>query len=99
MNTSKLFLKKFGPEKNIMRKLKYFLKRDSLQIVYTKTLLEYVDNLGNNCCQHQIYHFLESCELVNSTNTKLISVTALDTGWETLEKRKNMHRLRTLDNI
>ena len=84
-----------------MRRLKYDLDRKSLETIYKsfiRPLLEYADVIWNNCTQ-QNKNELELIQLeaarISTGATKLVSVANLyiETGWETLDARRNKHKL------
>ena len=86
---------------NIMRRLKYDLDRKSLETIYKsliRPLLEYADVIWDNCTQ-QNKNELELIQLeaarISTGTTKLVSVANLyiETGWETLDARRNKHEL------
>ena len=85
----------------IMRRLKYDLDRKSLETIYKsfiRPLLEYADVIWDNCTQ-QNKNELELIQLeaarISTGTTKLVSVANLyiETGWETLDARRNKHKL------
>ena len=66
-----------------MRKLKFLLDRDSLQIIYVsfiRPILEYADIVWDNCTQYELNALekiqIEAARIVTGT-TKLISVNLL----------------------
>ena len=84
-----------------MRKLKFKRDRQSLETIYisfTRPILEYGDIIFNNCTQaekyeiEQIQH--EAARIATGT-TKLVSIKILQSeiGWETLESKRNKHKL------
>ena len=84
-----------------MRKLKFKLDRKSLETIYTafiRPLLEYGDVIWDNCSQYEKQE-LEKIQLeaarIDAGTTKLISITALykEVGWESLEQRRQTHKL------
>ena len=84
---------------NIMRKLKFKLDRSSLEIIFTtfiKPLLEYGDIVWDNCTQFEKQEIekIEAARIATGT-AKLVSLNALyqETGWLTLEKRRENHKL------
>lgn len=86
---------------NIMRKLKFILDRQSLEIIYIsfiRPVLEYADVVWSNCTQYEKNALekvqLEAARIVTGT-TKLVSLELLykETGWETLEQRRQNHKL------
>lgn len=85
----------------IMRKFKYLLDRESLQIIYTsfiRPILEYADVVWDNCTQYEVNAMekvqTEAARIVTGA-TKLVSLDKLyrETGWETLEVRRSKHKL------
>ena len=85
----------------IMRRLKYDLDRKSLETIYKsfiRPLLEYADVIWDNCTQ-QNKNELELIQLeaarISTGAAKLVSVANLylETGWETLDARRNKHKL------
>ena len=86
---------------NIMRKLKFKLDRSSLEKIFTtfiRPLLEYGDIVWDNCTQFEKQEIekiqIEAARIATGT-TKLVSLNALyqETGWVTLEKRRENHKL------
>ncbi|MCG8116730.1 MAG: reverse transcriptase domain-containing protein, partial [Candidatus Thiodiazotropha endolucinida] len=86
---------------NIMRKLKFTLDRKSLQTIYTsfiRPLLEYADVVWDNCTRNEAYELEkiqhEAARIVTGA-TKLVSIHSLlcDLGWESLEARRQNHKL------
>ena len=86
-----------------MRKLKFILDRQSLEIIYTVTsfirpILEYADMVWDNCTQYEI-NALEKIQIeaaqIATGATKLVSLDILyrETGWELLEKSRHKHKL------
>ena len=92
----------------IMRKLKFLLDRDSLQIIYIsfiRPILEYADIVWDNCTQYELNALekiqIEAARIVTGT-TKLISVNLLyqEIGWEPLTQRRTKHKLHMfLQNV
>ena len=86
---------------NILRSLKFDLDRLTLQIMYfsfIRPVLEYGDIIFDNCPSY----FSEKLEKINieaarivTGATKLVSINTLynECGWETLEKRREKHKL------
>ena len=77
-----------------MRKLKFKLDRESLEIIYTafiRPLLEYSDVIWNNCTLQDKYELdkiqNEAARIATGT-TKLVSLNSLykEIGWESLEE-------------
>ena len=86
---------------NIMRQLNFVLDRKSLQSIYFSFIhpvLEYADVVRDNCIQYEANELekiqIEAARIVTGS-TKLVSIDALytETGWETLESRRNKHKL------
>ena len=86
---------------NIMGKLKFKLDRKSLETVYTtfiRPLLEYGDNIWDNCTQADKYELdkiqNEAARIATGT-TKLVSINNLykEISLESLQKRRNDHKL------
>ena len=84
-----------------MRKLKFKLDRKSLEIIYTafiRPLPEYGDVIWYNCLQDEKQEIekiqLKATRIATGT-TKLVSINALykEVGWETLEQRRQPHKL------
>ena len=84
-----------------MRKLKFKLHRKSLEIIYTafkRPILEYGDVVWDNCAQYEtdelekIQH--EAARIATGT-THLISINNLynEIKWDSLQKRRNDHKL------
>ena len=85
---------------NVMRKLKFKLDRQSLQIIYftfIRPILEYADAVWNNCTQYEVNDIekiqIEAVRIVTGA-TKLVSINSLtnETGWESLSNRRKKHR-------
>ena len=86
---------------NILRSLKFDLDRLTLQIMYfsfIRPILEYGDIIFDNCPSY----YSEKLEKINieaarvvTGATKLVSINTLynECGWETLEKRREKHKL------
>lgn len=86
---------------HIMRKLKFLLDRKALETIYTafiRPILEYADIVWCNISKYQEDELekiqLEAARIVTGT-TKLVSLQNLyiETGWETLNSRRQQHRL------
>ena len=86
---------------NIMRRLKFKLDRKSLEIIYMsfiRPLLEYASVVWDNCAEYESEELEkiqnEAARIVTGA-TKLVSLEALyiDTGWESLETRREKHKL------
>ena len=92
---------KTTPKLNILRKLKFNLDRKTLQTLYFSYIrpsLEYADIIFDNCP----YYLKDKLEKLNieagrivTGATKLVSINSLyrETGWETLQQRRNNHKL------
>ena len=86
---------------NILRSLKFDLDRLTLQIMYfsfIRPVLEYGDIIFDNCPSY----YSEKLEKINTEAarivtgaTKLVSINTLynECGWDTLEKRREKHKL------
>ena len=86
---------------NILRSLKFQLDRKSLQIMYfsfIRPILEYSDIIWDNCPLYMKQSLekinIEAARIVSGA-TKLVSLENLykEVGWETLEKRRDKHKL------
>ena len=86
---------------NTMRRLQYDIDRKTLETIYKSfimPLLEYADVIWDNCTQ-QNKNKLELIQIeaarISTGATKLVSVANLyiETGWETLDARRNKHKL------
>ena len=86
---------------NVMRKLKRLLNRKSLEVIYIsfiRPILEYGDIIWDNCKLNDKAELdkiqNEAARIVSGT-TKLVSISALhsEVGWETLQNRRNNHKL------
>ena len=84
-----------------MRQLKFVLDRNSLQSIYISFILpvlEYADVVWDNCTRYGANELekiqIEAARIVTGFS-KLVSIDALytETGWETLESRRNKHKL------
>ena len=86
---------------NILRKLKLNLDRKSLETIYLtfiRPLLEYGDIIWDNCTQQEkteLDKIQNEAARIATGATKLVSIEALykEIGWETLEQRRNNHKL------
>ena len=86
---------------NIMRKLIFKLDRKSLETIYTtsiRPLLEYGDNIWDNCTQTEKYELdkiQNEAARIATGATKLVSINNLykEICWESLQKRRNDHKL------
>ena len=84
-----------------MRKLKFKLDRQSLEIIYTtfiKPLLEYEDVIWDKCTQYEkqeLDKIQNEAARIASGTTKLVSFNSLynENCWETLETRRNNHKM------
>ena len=84
-----------------MRKLKFKLDRKSLETIYTtsiRPLLEYGDNIWDNCTQAEKYELdkiQNEAARIATGATKLVSINNLfkEIYWESLQKRCNDHQL------
>ena len=84
-----------------MRKLKFKLDRKSLETIYTtfiRPLLEYGDNIWDNCTQAEKYELdkiQNEAARIATGATKLVSINNLykEICWESLQKRRNDHKL------
>ena len=86
---------------NILRSLKYTLDRNSLEQLYIsfiRPLLEYGDVIWDNCTLEDKKLLenvqIESARIVTGA-TKFVSIEKLylELGWDTLQKRRNDHKL------
>ena len=84
-----------------MRKLKFLLYRESLQIIYTsfiRPILEYSDIVWDNITQYEVIALQkiqnEAARIVTGA-TKLVSIDILNRkiGWESLQDRRSKHKL------
>ncbi len=84
-----------------MRHLKFRLHRDSLETIYIsfiRPVLEYGDVLFDSCTNQEKDELekiqQEAARIVTGT-TKLVSIQKLmnEVGWETLESRRQKHKL------
>jgi hypothetical protein len=86
---------------NIMRKLKFILDRKSLEIIYTtfiRPVLEYADVVWDNCTHGdklELDKIQDEAARIVTGSSKLVSLNNLykETGWESLETRRNNHKL------
>ena len=85
---------------NIMRKLKFLLDRESLQIIYIsfiRPILEYSDVVWDNITQYEVNAIQkiqnEAARIVTGA-TKLVSLDMLnqEIGWESLQVRRSKHK-------
>ena len=86
---------------NILRSLKFDLDRLTLQIMYfsfIRPVLEYGDIIFDNCPSYYSEKLekinIEAARIVTGA-TKLVSINTLynECGWDTLEKRREKHKL------
>ncbi|MCG7875096.1 MAG: reverse transcriptase family protein [Candidatus Thiodiazotropha endolucinida] len=86
---------------NLLRALKFRISRKSLEkmyIAYIRPLLEYSDSVWDNCSQEAKKHLeaihIEAARIITGA-TKLCSIEKLflDLGWESLQSRRNKHKL------
>ena len=86
---------------NVMREFKFELDRKSLETIYLtfiRPILEYGDVVWDNCTLYEKQELdkiqIEAARIVTGT-TKLISIQTLygEMKWETLEARRNKHKL------
>ena len=87
---------------NIMRKLKFLLDRESLQIIYTsfiRPILEYSNIVWDNITQYEVIALQkiqnEAVRIVTGA-TKLVSIIDIlnrEIGWESLQDRRSKHKL------
>ena len=86
---------------NVMRKLKFKLDRQSLQIIFftfIRPILEYADVVWNNCTQYEVNNIekiqIEAARIVTGS-TKLVSINSVtnETGWKSLLNRRKKHKL------
>ena len=86
---------------NIMRKLQYTLDRKSLEIIYAsfiRPIIEYGDVVWTNCStadKHDLDMIQHEAARIVTGCTKLVSLSTLqqEVGWESLEERRNKHKL------
>lgn len=86
---------------NVMRKLKFKLDRKSLETKYTtfiRPLLEYGDTIWDNCTQYEKYQLdkiQNEAARIATGATSLVFINSLykEVGWESLEVRRNKHKL------
>ena len=86
---------------NILRSLKFKLDRKTLQIMYfsfIRPLLEYSDIIWDNCptyLKQSVEKLNTEAARIVSGATKLVSLDLLykEVGWETLDKRREKHKL------
>ena len=94
-------IEKASPRLNLMRKLKFKLSRNNLQIIYfsfIRPVLEYADVIWDNIpmyMKEQLENIqIEAARIVTGA-TKLCSKSKLylDTGWESLSERRTKHKI------
>ena len=86
---------------NVMRKLKYKLDRKSLETIYIafiRPLLEYGDSIWDNCTQADKYELdkiQNEAARIATGATNIVSINNLykEICWESLQKRRNDHKL------
>ena len=86
---------------HIMRKLKFALDRKSLETIYTffvLPILEYADIVWDNCtlsdkAELDKIHYEAGRIVTGATNLVSIDKLLTDLGWETLQERRNKHKL------
>ena len=84
-----------------MRKLKFFLDRQSLQSIYIsfiRPILGYADVVWTNCTKYEedeLEKFQIEAARIVIGSTKLVSISNLyeEIRWETLSARRKQHRL------
>ena len=85
----------------IIRKLKFWLARESLNrayISFIRPILEYADIIWDNCTQYEIDLIekiqIEAARVVTGA-TRLVSIELMyrETGWEPLYKRRYKHKM------
>ena len=86
---------------NVIRKLKFSLDRNSLETIYIafiRPLLEYADVIWDNCTQHEKNELekihIEAARIATGA-TKLVSINNRykEICWDTLQKRRDDHKL------
>ena len=92
---------------DILRSLKFKLDRQTLETMYfsyIRPLLEYSDIVWGNCSQSDT-QALEKLQteagrvVTGATRSASASRIHTDTGWETLEYRRQKHRMLTMHKI
>jgi hypothetical protein len=86
---------------NIIRKLKFKVDRKSLEHMYfsyVRPILEYADVVWDNCpnyIKEKLEHINYEAARIITGATKLTSIRILlqECGWETLEQRRNKHKI------
>lgn len=86
---------------NIIRKLKFKVDRKSLEHMYfsyVRPILEYADIIWDNCpnyMKEKLEHINYEAARIITGATKLTSIRILlqECGWETLEERRNKHKI------
>ena len=92
---------------NILRKLKYQLDRNTLQISYfsfIRPILEYADIVWDNCTQYEKNELekiqIEAAMIVTGTTRSCSNEKILEeAGWDSLETRREKHRLITFHKM
>ena len=86
---------------NLLRKVKFRIHRNALEKIYfafIRPLLEYSDSVWDNCsteCKAQLEAIHNKAARIVSGATKLGKIEKLlaEVGWETLQERRNKHKL------
>lgn len=86
---------------NLLRALKFKISRKALEKIYItfiRPLLEYSDAVWDNCsteCKTQLDSIHNEAARIVSGATKLCSIQRMfaELGWETLQERRNKHKL------
>ena len=86
---------------NIIRKLKFKVDRKSLEHMYfsyVRPIIEYADVVWDNCpnyIKEKLEHINYEAARIITGATKLTSIRILlqECGWETLEQRRNKHKI------
>ena len=86
---------------NLLRKVKFRIHRNTLEKIYfafIRPLLEYNDSVWDNCsteCKSQLEAIHNEAARIVSGATKLCKIEKLsaEVGWETLQERRNKHKL------
>ena len=100
-------ISKVSTRLNIMRKLKFKLSRQALQIFYfsfIRPCLEYGNIVWCNISiglSNELEQLNAEAARIVSGSTKLVSISKMfnELGWETLEERRRYHRLIFMYNI
>ena len=86
---------------NLMRSLKFKIKRtalDRMYISFIRTVFEYSDSVWDNCSTETKKQLdavpVEAARIITGA-TKLCSINKLfsDAGWDSLQSRRNKHKL------